>query len=115
VLGKIRKITKSEAEDKLANILAPINSDLDLPSSKTSFDDFVKQIYLPFYRRKWKKSTAGTNVDRLNHHLLPILGGQPLGGFVRDDLQDFLDKKAGIGCDGISCFRGLTEYFGVRF
>jgi integrase len=99
VLGKIRKMTKSEAEDKLADILAPINSDQDLPSSKASFDDFVKQVYLPFYHRKWKRSTAGTNVDRLNHHLLPIFGGQPLGGFVRDNLQDFLDKKA---ADGLS-------------
>lgn len=99
VLGKIRKMAKSEAEGKLADILAPINSDQDLPSSKASFDDFVKQVYLPFYRRKWKRSTAGTNVDRLNHHLLPIFGGQPLGGFVRDNLQDFLDKKA---ADGLS-------------
>jgi integrase len=99
VLGKIRKMTKSEAEHKLADILAPINGDQDLPSSKTSFDDFVKQVYLPFYRRKWKRSTAGTNVDRLKHHLLHIFGGQPLGGFVRDDLQDFLDKKA---ADGLS-------------
>jgi integrase len=97
VLGKIRKMSKSEAEDQLADILAPINGDLELPSSKTGFDDFVKQVYLPFYRRKWKQSTAGTNVDRLDHHVLPIFGGQPLGGFVRDDLQDFLDKKAAEG------------------
>jgi hypothetical protein len=48
VLGKIRKVTKSEAEDKLADILAPINGDQDLPSSKMSFDDFVKKVYLPF-------------------------------------------------------------------
>jgi integrase len=92
-------MTKSEAEDKLADILAPINGEQDLPSSETKLDDFVKQIYLPFYRRKWKKSTEGTDVDRLNHHLLPIFGGQPLGGFIRDDLQDFLDKKA---ADGLS-------------
>ena len=97
VLGKIRKMTKSEAEDKLADILAPINGDLELPCSKMSFDDFVKQIYLPFYCRKWKKSTAGTNVDRLNHHVTPIFAGQSLGTFVRDDLQDFLDKKAAEG------------------
>ncbi len=97
VLGKIRKVTKSEAEDKLADILAPINGDQDLPSSKTTFCNFVQQVYLPFYRRKWKQSTAGTNVDRLNHHLLSIFGEQPLGVFVRDDLQDFLDKKASEG------------------
>jgi integrase len=97
VLGKIRKVTKSEAEDKLADILAPINGDQDLPSSKTTFCNFVQQVYLPFYRRKWKQSTAGTNLDRLNHHLLSIFGGQPLSVFVRDDLQDFLDKKASEG------------------
>jgi integrase len=97
VLGKTRKMTKSEAEDKLADILAPINGDLESPSSKTSFDDFVKQVYLPFYRRKWKDSTAGTNVDRLDHHLIPIFAPRPMGAFIRDDLQAFLDKKASEG------------------
>jgi hypothetical protein len=68
-------MSKLEAEDKLADILAPINGDQDLPSSNMKFDDFVKQVYLPFYRRKWKKSTEDTSVDvNLNVYTKTALG-----------------------------------------
>jgi integrase len=99
VLGKRRKMTKSEAEDQLSEIVAPLNIDRHSPSSKTTFDAFVNNIYLPFYRRKWKKSTADCNLDRLKHHVTSVFAGRPLDTFVRDELQDFLDRKA---VDGLS-------------
>lgn len=52
---------------------------------------------MPFYRRKWKRSTAMTNEDRLQHHFVPELGGLTLGAFGRDQLQDYLDKKGASG------------------
>jgi integrase len=57
----------------------------------------VNHIYLPFYRRKWKKSTADCNLDRLKHHVTSVFTGRPLDSFVRDELQDFLDRKASDG------------------
>src|SRR4029453_9031745 len=45
VLGKRRKMTKSEAEDRLSEIVGPLNIDRHSPSSKTTFDDFVNHIY----------------------------------------------------------------------
>jgi hypothetical protein len=57
----------------------------------------VRQIYLPFYRRKWKDSTTGTNEDRIGHHVLSQFASRTLGSFSRDDLQRFLDEKAAAG------------------
>jgi len=57
----------------------------------------VSQIYLPFYRRKWKSSTAACNLDRLRHHLTCEFEGHTLRSFTRNELQDFLDRKAAAG------------------
>src|SRR5207245_378604 len=57
------------------------------------------QIYLPFYRRKWKSSTAACNSDRLRHHLTCEFEGRTLRSFTRNELQDYLDRKA---ADGLS-------------
>jgi integrase len=63
------------------------------------FGPFVRQVYLPFYRRKWKVSTTDTNEDRVGHHLLAEYEERPLGSFSkgRDELQDLLDRKAKAG------------------
>src|SRR6266852_9697259 len=55
------------------------------------------QIYLPFYRRKWKRSTVMTNEDRLAHHLTSEFGSRSLGSFSREEVQGFLDRKAAAG------------------
>src|SRR5262249_15518162 len=77
--------------------LAPLNSRETPPSKAWAFSDLVGQVYLPFFERKWKRSTAMTNKDRLNHHLIPDFGTCTLGSFTRDQLQDYLDEKAPCG------------------
>src|SRR5271165_3249685 len=69
VLGRISQMTKAQAQSVLAALVAPINSRRGEPSEQKNFGDFVRNVYLPFYRRKWKRSTAMTNEDRLAHHL----------------------------------------------
>jgi integrase len=98
-LGPVKTTRKSDAEERLATILEPINSRRDEPSPDMKFGPFVRQIYLSFYRRKWKRSTAATNEDRLEHHLLVEFEERSLGSFTRgrDELQDFLDRKAKAG------------------
>lgn len=93
-LGRASQVTKAQAQSDLAAILAPINSARSEPSEKKTFDGFVQHVYLPFYRRKWKRSTAMTNEDRLAHHLTSEFGPQALGSFRRDELQSFLDRKS---------------------
>ena len=96
-LGRIGQMTKTEAQAELASIVSPLNS-RDVPPSKTwAFADFMERIYLPFYRRKWKRSTAMTTEDRLKHHLVSVFGALTLGSFHREQLQDFLDEKAKSG------------------
>lgn len=93
-LGRTSQRTKAQAQSELAAILAPINSSRSEPSEKKTFDEFVQHVYLPFYRRKWKRSTIMTNEDRLAHHLTSEFGPQSLGSFGRDELQSFLDRKS---------------------
>jgi len=93
-LGKASKLSKSQAEAEMASIVAPINARSTTPSAATKFGDFVNEIYLPFYRRKWKRSTAMTNEDRLRFHLTSTNAERTLGSFGRDELQEFLETKA---------------------
>ena len=98
-LGPVKTTRKSDAEEKLATVLEPINSRRDEPSPDMKFGPFVRQIYLPFYRRKWKGSTTDTNEDRVGHHLLAEYEERSLDSFSRgrDELQDLLDRKAKSG------------------
>ena len=97
VLGRCSEMSKSEALRELAKIVAPINS-RELPASQNCLlKDFVQRVYLPFYRRKWKRSTALTNEDRITHHIVSEFDEKTLGSFHRDQLQSFLDHKGASG------------------
>jgi integrase len=91
------KYSKGDADREMAAILEPINDGAVTPSVKCTLGEFVTKVYLPFYRRKWKRTTTATNDDRLGHHLLPVFANQTLGSFDLNGLQDFLDEKANAG------------------
>lgn len=91
--GPVRKVKKYDAETQLKDVLAPINARAGMANPAFPFGQFVKLVYFPFYGRKWKTSTAECNDDRFKHHLAEF-GGRPLNSFTRDDLQEFLDRKA---------------------
>jgi integrase len=96
-LGPAAKTKKYDAETELAQILEPINAIQANPSPMVGFAQFVRNIYLPFYRRKWKPSTIGSNEYRLSFHLVNRFGERPLNSFTRDELQEVLDQKASSG------------------
>jgi len=89
VVGSVRDMTKGEAREEVARIVAAERTQRDT----TQFKAFVDGVYLPFYRRKWKHSTCGVNENRIAVHLIPQFGDRELGSFSRDELQDFLDSK----------------------
>jgi len=89
VVGSLKDMTKGEAREEVAKIVAAKRA----PSDTTKFEAFVDEVYLPFYRRKWKLSTCGVNENRIAVHLIPQFGDRELGSFTRDELQDFLDSK----------------------
>src|SRR5215467_1814369 len=83
LLGKIREITKSEAQEKFGEFLKPlaeISPDLTLKS-------FVEDVYFPFYQRKWKNSTVMTNKDRIQRGIVTPFGQREMRTFTRDELQ----------------------------
>ena len=59
-LGRKSQMTKTQAQKELAAMLAPVNAFQGRPSGNRKFDPFVKEVYLRFYKRKWKRSTPGS-------------------------------------------------------
>src|SRR5215471_12469490 len=62
LLGKLRGLMKSKAQEKFAEILKPLSADSF--SADFTLKSFVEAINLPFHERKCKKSTLMTNQDR---------------------------------------------------
>ena len=115
-LGRIHHMTKAQAKTQLASIVAPINRASGKPLDQTTLVDFVGQIYFPFYRRKWKGSTRGTNESRIHHYLISEFSEWRLDSFSRDGLQDFLDRKsaAGLSFSTVNHLRwDLKQIFGM--
>lgn len=95
VLGRCSQMGKGEAESILSSILQPINSGSDRgPAQIYTFEQFVEAVYFPFCRRSWKESTGGTSEQIVRTHLTPEFGKRLLRAVRREELQDFLDRKA---------------------
>lgn len=115
-LGRRSSLTKSEARSQLALILSPLNARPNSPQEKHNFDDFLANVYFPFYKRKWKSSTAESNEDRIRHHLLSEYSRRELGSIDRDELQALLDRKAqqGLSFSTVDHLRwDLTQIFAM--
>lgn len=93
-LGRVSRMTKSEAKEKLAEILRPINASMDVNPNWT-FGDFVEDVYFPFYRRKWKRSTKMTTQDRIKFHLVGEFKKRRLSEMKRDELQNVPGSESG--------------------
>ena len=97
VIAESEHLAKFPKCRKLDAILGPINCRTEAPSPSVKWGEFVRNTYLPFYKRKWKRSTAECNEHRLKFYLSPLYAERTLGSFKRDELQDMLDKKAQSG------------------
>ncbi len=95
LLGKIREITKSKAQDKLLEIIKPLQERASI-SSDCTVKDFIENVYFPFYQRKWKTSTLMTNKDRIQREIVGKFGDRQLRSLTRDELQDLLDSKSSL-------------------
>jgi integrase len=90
-------ISKTEARQELAKILSPINERWNPCSAVATLTDLIGQVYLPLYRRKWKRSTTMANENRIAFHVAAELGARALRSIHREELQAFLDRKAASG------------------
>jgi integrase len=96
-LSLVSEMKKGQALDRLDGILRPLRH--SALGAECAFEEFVNSVYLPFYRRKWKLSTAMTNEQRIRQHLIPEFSQRHLADFVksREELQAFLETKAASG------------------
>jgi hypothetical protein len=89
-------MTNAEARTMLDKILAPLNARQDSQTGKMQLGAFIREVYYPFCRRKWKRSTRITTDDRVNRHLFPNWVVWKFGTLTVAP-QDLLDRKAGSG------------------
>lgn len=95
VLARCSQMSKAEGESVLSAMLRDINSGVtQMAKPVYTFQQFIDGVYLPFGRRSWKESTAGTSEQIVKSHLIPEFGKDLLHTIRRDQLQDFLDRKA---------------------
>jgi integrase len=108
-LGLCSEIGKIAAESMLQGILKPINEGVERKeSANNTFEQFVEHVYLPVYERKWKASTADTEIPRIRYHLVGRFGDQFLRSIKRKGLQDFLDDT------GKRCGRSVVDHLRFR-
>src|SRR5262249_10778275 len=94
ILGKVSKITKSKAWEEISKIVAPINArGARCRSSVTTIHDFVEDVFLPFYRRKWKRLTDESRTASIRKHIVGQFGTRQISSISRDEMQQFLDDR----------------------
>jgi hypothetical protein len=84
-------MSKSEARSALDSIVGPLNARQQPLTGKVPLGIFIRDVYYPFCRRKWKRSTRMTTEQRINQHIIPELEGSELRSIDRDTLQALLD------------------------
>jgi integrase len=94
-LGLYSKMSKSDAEAKRDELIAEANArNAQAPDPDITFGRFLEGIALPFLRSKWKRSTAATTENRIDHHLKAKFGEEKLSALSLKGLQAFLGEKA---------------------
>ena len=75
-LGLAAEMNKGTADEKRQEFMREINGGVRTTKATRppTVAEFLDQVYLPFYRGKWKESTAGTSENSLRHHIIKGLG-----------------------------------------
>lgn len=93
-------MTKTVAEQRRDEFMRSVNGSGEPETGgfrPVLLREFVEQVYLPFQRGKWKRSTQGTSENRIRRHILTELGDTALTDFSLRSLQGFLERKADAG------------------
>ncbi len=96
-LGYCSEMSHAEAMTALQGLVTPVNGRRSSGPQRMNLEQFIDTYYLPLFRRKWKRSTAGTSENRIQKHLVSGFGARELGEFNREELQAFLDRKVAEG------------------
>lgn len=108
-LGLCSKTNRLTAESLLQDILKPINEGVERrEQSRLTFEQFTELAYLPVFQRKWKISTAETEIPRIRFHLVRALRDKLMRSITRDDMQCLLDETAK------NCGRSVLDHLRFR-
>jgi hypothetical protein len=96
-LGRMCDLTKGDAEKEHVEFMRGINGGEaeEACLRPVLLNEFISQVYLPFYRGKWKISTRGTSESRICAHVVNDLGDEQMVNLGPTGLQAYLDSKAG--------------------
>src|ERR1035438_9309425 len=95
-IGRMCELNKSQAAEKQDEFMRTINGG-DAKQNEIRpvlMGEFVDQVYLPFYRGKWKGSTKGTSESRIRAHIIKDLGNEQMVHLSTTGLQAYLERKA---------------------
>src|SRR5579863_8017643 len=92
VVGLVKDMSRSQAKQELTKLIAEENAKRE-QKEIWRFGEFVDDVFVPYGRRKWKKSTRVDKVNRMSVHFALTLKDRELAGIRRDELQDLLDEK----------------------
>jgi hypothetical protein len=87
-LGHKSEMTKTDARKALDCILAPFNAWSGIGNWNMRVGNFIRDVYYPFCRRKWKRSTRMTTEQRIDQHIVSGLEDSELRAVQRVELQD---------------------------
>src|SRR5260370_37391358 len=95
-IGRMADLTKSQAQEEQVKFMRTINGGEGEPQKvrPVLVSEFVNQVYLPFFRQRWKGSTKGTSENRIQFHIVGDLGNRQLESFTPTGLQMYLESKA---------------------
>lgn len=98
-LGWASDMNKGTADEKRQEFMREINGGERTKGTTRppTVKEFLDQVYLPFYRGKWKESTAGTSENRIQYHIAKELGSRRMEDLTLAPLQQFLERKAASG------------------
>jgi integrase len=98
LLGPCSQMSRPEALAEMGKRLQSINAHAgEVRARLWMLGDWIREVFLPFSRRKWKLSTASTTGDRIRTHLIADLGSVEIRSLTRDRLQQYLEQKLAHG------------------
>src|SRR5262249_62350472 len=98
LLGPCSRMSRPEALAEMGKRLQSINAHAgEVRPRLWKLGDWIREVFLPFSRRKWKLSTASTTGDRIRKHLIGDLRTVAKTSLTRDRLQQYLEQKLATG------------------
>jgi integrase len=117
ILGTVAELsTRRKAMQVLSQKLRAINSGEARPHSVRTFEDFVKNDWMPVILPTLKYATQKHYRYMLDSHLVPAFGQEQLRDLTRGELQQFLVRKlnSGLSWETVHHFKcGLSKILGA--